>query len=111
MSEEKKEFVSTTCCACGILFGIPPNVEEAWRREEHTFCCPNGHPLVWKKSQSESEEQKELKSLRSKVTDLQSKLDTALKDAADQKKRADDLANELEIWRPSTKEPETPVGQ
>jgi hypothetical protein len=31
---------------------------------------------------------------------LQTKLDAALKDAADQKKRADELANELEIWHP-----------
>ncbi len=103
MGDEKKEFNAVTCCSCGVLFGIPPNVEEAWRRTEQGFHCPNGHPLVWNKPK-ESEEQKELKSLRDKVKDLQGKLDAALKDAADQKKRADELATELEIWRPTTTE-------
>lgn len=101
MSDEK--FNSINCCQCGIAFGFGKEVETLWRRDEKTFFCPNGHPQVWTKPK-ESEEQKELKKLRTKVEELQGKLDAALKDAADQKKRADELATELEIWRPSTAE-------
>lgn len=97
------EFNEVDCCNCGIKFKFSKKIEEMWRKDEKTFYCPNGHPLVWNKPK-ESEEQKELKTLRSKVKDLQEKLDAALKDVSVQKKRADELATELEIWRPSTAE-------
>lgn len=102
MSEEK-EFSTVDCCDCGIQFKIPTKVEKMWRESEKRFKCPNDHVLYWPKPK-ETEEQKELKSLRSKVSDLESKLEAAKKEAADQKKRADDLQTELEIWRPTTTE-------
>lgn len=103
MSEEHKDFNIVSCCDCGIKFAFDKSIEKMWRESEKNFFCPNGHSLHWPKPK-ETEEQKELKSLRSKVTDLESKLAAALEDVAKEKKRADDLQAELEIWRPSTPE-------
>ena len=103
MSEEHKDFNIVSCCDCGIKFAFDKKIEEMWRESEKTFFCPNGHHLHWSKPK-ETPEQKELKSLRSKVTDLEKKLEAAKQEADNQKKRADDLQAELEIWRPSTAE-------
>lgn len=97
------ELYTQNCPDCGICFGIPKEMEQIWRNSHKGFFCPNGHSLSWK-APAETEEQKELKTLRTKVTDLETKLATASQEAADQKKRADDLQAELEIWRPTTKE-------
>lgn len=99
MSDE--DFCEVDCCNCGIQFKFSKKIEEMWRKDEKTFYCPNGHSLVWKKPK-ESEEQKELKKLRAEVKELKEKLAASEKNAEAEKKRADDLANELEIWRPST---------
>lgn len=104
MSE--KEIETFTCCECGIKFGFSNEVAELWRKQrsdgkKKLFYCPNGHGLEFS---GETQDQKELKTLREKVKDLQTKLEAALKDVADQKKRADELATELEIWRPTTQE-------
>lgn len=96
-------FCEVDCCECGIKFKFTKKIEEMWRKSGKSFFCPNGHSLAWNK-EKETPEQKELKTLREKVKELQGKLDAALKDAAEQKKRADDLTVELEIWRPSTTE-------
>lgn len=104
MAEKDNDFNTVDCCECGIKFGFSPKIEEMWRNSEKTFYCPNGHQLHWSKPK-ETEEQKELKSLRSKVSDLEKKLEAAQKEVAEQKKRADDLQTELEIWRPNTPEP------
>ena len=96
-----EEFNSVTCNTCGIEFKFRKTVEELWRKSEKTFHCPNGHGLVWNKPK-ESEEEKELKKLRAEVNELRTKLVAAEKKAEDQTKRADELASELEIWRPTT---------
>lgn len=96
-------FNVVSCCDCGIKFGFDPAIEKMWRESEKRFFCPNGHILHWPKPK-ETDEQKELKDLRAKVSELEKQLETAKQEAADQKKRADELANELEIWRPTTKE-------
>lgn len=103
-----EEFNEVTCCSCGIMFGFPKRVEEQWRRTGKTFHCPNGHPLVWSVDKDkETPEQKELKSLRVEVKELKAKLATALEDVATQKKKAEELSSELEIWRPTSAEPTT----
>lgn len=101
MSDE--EYNSITCNTCGIEFKFLKKVEELWRKSEKVFFCPNGHNLVWSKPK-ESEEEKELKKLRAEVNELRTKLVAAEKKAEDQKKRADELSSELEIWRPTTTE-------
>ena len=97
------EYNEVHCCNCGIVFKFSKKIEEMWRKDEKTFYCPNGHSLVWNKPK-ESTEQKELKQLKDKVKDLQSKLDEALTLTETQKKKIEELTTELEIWRPSTAE-------
>lgn len=96
-----EEFNTVTCNSCGIEFKFLKKVEDLWRKDEKIFYCPNGHSLVWTKPK-ETAEQKELKTLRAEVKELKTKLEAAEKKAEGQKKRADDLAAELEIWRPTT---------
>jgi hypothetical protein len=98
-----EEYNSVTCNTCGIEFKFLKKIEELWRKSEKTFHCPNGHGLVWAKPK-ESDEERELKKLRVEVKGLKDKLVAADKRAEEQKKRADDLAAELEIWRPTTTE-------
>ncbi len=97
-----EDFNEVTCCDCGIVFKFSKKIEELWRNSEKTFHCPNGHSLSWPKE--DSPEQKELKALREEVAALKTKLATALADAEAQKKRADELATELEIWKPEVVE-------
>ena len=99
MSEE--EFCVVNCNECGITFKFSKKIEDMWRKSSKTFFCPNGHSLHWPKPK-ESEEEKELKKLRAEVNELRTKLVAADKRADEQKKRADELASELEIWRPTT---------
>ena len=99
MSEE--EFCSVNCCECGITFKFTKTIEKMWRDSGKNFFCPNGHTLHWSKP-VETEDQKELKKLKVELASLKEKLAAAEKKATDQKKLADDLAAELEIWRPST---------
>ncbi len=96
-----EEYNEVDCCNCGIKFKFSKKIEEMWRKDEKTFFCPNGHSLVWHKPK-ESAEEKELKRLRAEVKELNTKLEAALKDVESQKKRADDLALELEIWHPTS---------
>lgn len=99
MSEE--DFCVVNCNECGITFKFSKKIEDMWRKSSKTFYCPNGHSLHWPKPK-ESDEEKELKKLRAEVNELRTKLLAAEKKAEDQKKRADELASELEIWRPTT---------
>ena len=97
------EFSSVNCCECGIVFKFTKKIEEMWRESGKNFYCPNGHSLHWSKP-IESKEQKEIKALKKEVQELNSKLSKATSDLEVQKKRADELAAELEIWRPSSAE-------
>jgi predicted ribosome quality control (RQC) complex YloA/Tae2 family protein len=99
MSDE--DFSVVNCNECGITFKFSKKIEDMWRKSSKTFYCPNGHSLHWPKPK-ESDEEKELKKLRAEVNELRTKLVAAEKKAEDQKKRADELASELEIWRPTT---------
>lgn len=92
-----KDFSEVICCTCGIEFGISQKVVDIWTNSEKSFCCPNGHPLCWKKSK-ETIEQKELLKLRVEVKELKEKLETALKFAEDHQTKIEDLISELELW-------------
>lgn len=100
MSDDSREII---CAECGIVFSFSNKIGELWRKSKKTFFCPNGHSLLWNE-EKESLEQKELIALRSEVKSLKDQLTIALSDAETQKKRADELATELEIWKPSTVE-------
>ena len=98
MADDDNNLLRYHCPVCGVAYGLDKAVDKLWRAGHKTFMCPNGHSLSYK-DQSESE--KELVSLRSKVKELESKLQVAQKEAGDYKKKVEELTEELEIWRPS----------
>lgn len=104
-----EEYCEVNCCDCGITFKFTKQIEKMWRESGKTFYCPNGHSLHWDKPK-ETEDQKELKKLRTEVASLKDKLTAAEKTATDQKKKIDELTAELEIWRPSTPTEEQKAG-
>lgn len=99
MSEER--LYVQNCPSCGVLFGIPKEMEPIWRESHHSFFCPNGHSLSWS---GESPKDKEHRLRAKEVDDLKSELAKLKQELEAQKKRADELASELEIWRPTTAE-------
>lgn len=45
--------VATSCCSCGIEFGLPDNYIERRRKDGRSFYCPNGHLLSWSKTEAD----------------------------------------------------------
>jgi len=41
------KLVTEECCACGIVFAMPQQVNERLRTKGGTFYCPNGHSQVY----------------------------------------------------------------
>jgi len=41
------KLVTEECCACGIIFAMPQQVNERLRTKGGTFYCPNGHSQVY----------------------------------------------------------------
>jgi hypothetical protein len=59
------EVTTTTCCACGVVFGLPDYLDKARRADGAAFFCPNGHSLSYGRStvetlRTEVERQKKL---------------------------------------------------
>ena len=49
----QQELEATSCCTCGIQFGVPPYFIENARKNAGTLYCPNGHRLGWSKTEVE----------------------------------------------------------
>lgn len=49
----EQELEATSCCVCGIQFGVPPYFIANARRKAGTIYCPNGHVLGWSKSEAD----------------------------------------------------------
>lgn len=49
----EQELQATSCCVCGIQFGVPPYFIDSARRNAGTTYCPNGHSLGWSKSEAD----------------------------------------------------------
>jgi hypothetical protein len=43
----------TSCCNCGVLFAVPDDWLANRRETGAGFYCPNGHSLVFKKSEAQ----------------------------------------------------------
>lgn len=101
MSEEKKtdNLYTQNCPTCGIVFGIPKEMETIWRNNHNSFHCPNGHSLSWS---GESPKEKEHKLRLKEVENLRDELAKTQKELEAQKKKVEELQTELEIWRPSS---------
>lgn len=39
----KVTIVTEECCRCGMVFGVPANMQERYRNTHETFYCPAGH--------------------------------------------------------------------
>lgn len=39
------KLVATSCCVCGIVFGLPDFLDKQLRTKGTSFYCPNGHIL------------------------------------------------------------------
>lgn len=44
---------TTSCCVCGIQFGVPPSFIANKRTNAGNLYCPNGHSLGWSKSEAD----------------------------------------------------------
>lgn len=69
-------FVSD-CANCGIVFGIPKDLERRRRADKRAFYCPNGHNLVFG---GKTDEQK-LDEANARETALRDQLGAAIRDA------------------------------
>lgn len=49
--EELVIIETTSCCACGVVFGMPEDMLATKRRTGGGFYCPNGHSLSFKKTE------------------------------------------------------------
>lgn len=43
----EQQLEATSCCLCGIQFGVPPYFIANARKNRGTLYCPNGHALGW----------------------------------------------------------------
>lgn len=64
---------TTTCCVCGIEFGLPDNIMQKRREGGETLYCPNGHSLSFRPS--------EIDKLRKKNQQLAMEAQQLVKDA------------------------------
>jgi peptidoglycan hydrolase CwlO-like protein len=37
------QLITETCCNCGVLFAMPKEMKDRFKREGGDFYCPNGH--------------------------------------------------------------------
>jgi len=79
------KLVTEECCACGILFAMPQQVNERLRTKGGTFYCPNGHSQVYTEPDIEVLKRK-LRAAESRATNLESSLNGALDDLSAKKK-------------------------
>lgn len=49
----QQELEATSCCVCGIEFGVPPYFIVDKRDKGGTLYCPNGHSLGWSQSEAD----------------------------------------------------------
>lgn len=49
----EQQLEATSCCVCGIQFGVPPYFISNKRANAGTLYCPNGHGLGWSKSEAD----------------------------------------------------------
>lgn len=47
-------FLVDTCCNCGVHYAVTREFEKARREDKQTFYCPNGHPMVYSKSEADT---------------------------------------------------------
>ena len=49
----EQQLEATSCCVCGIQFGVPPYFIAQKRSNAGSLYCPNGHSLGWSESEAD----------------------------------------------------------
>lgn len=49
----QQELEATSCCVCGIQFGVPPYFIDNARKNAGSLYCPNGHRLGWSETEAD----------------------------------------------------------
>lgn len=49
----EQQLEATSCCVCGIQFGVPPYFIANARKNAGSLYCPNGHRLGWSETEAE----------------------------------------------------------
>lgn len=70
------EFFISDCANCGVLFGMPKDLERRRRKDRQRFYCPNGHYLVFA---GKTDAQK-LEESQARETALRDQLSAAIRD-------------------------------
>lgn len=60
-------FETTECCACGVVFAMPKELMEHFRKTRNSFTCPSGHGQYFS-GKTETEK------LREKIKDYEQQL-------------------------------------
>lgn len=86
------------CASCGVVFGIPVDLEKRRREDHETFYCPNGHSMAFSgptKAQKEAAEAKaHAERLRVQMLAQRDQAEAARQEAAEAK------ASEVRLrWR------------
>lgn len=92
------ELFISDCAACGVIFGIPAEMEERRRHDHRNFYCPNGHPLNFS---GPTRAEKEAKAAKERADRLFTQL-SAQRDQTEaaQREAAEAKASEIRLrWR------------
>lgn len=84
---ENIQFVTETCCSCGMPFAMTADFQQRRRRDRETFHCPAGHPQHYTGKTEEQKVREELERTRSNLEAEKSRA-LALADQRDQIARA-----------------------
>jgi hypothetical protein len=76
--QHRVDLFTSTCITCGVIYGIPVELDNQRRRDKKSIYCPNGHPQVYSQS-IEDRLRKELEEERSKLAGAQFELMAAEK--------------------------------
>ncbi len=79
------KLVTEECCACGILFAMPQQVNERLRTKGGTYYCPNGHPQFYTEPDIKILKRK-LQASENRASKLEYQLNGALDNLASKKK-------------------------
>ena len=61
------QMITVKCINCGVLFGVTEGYQQDRKQDHKSFRCPNGHSQYYP---GETDEQKEIKSLKGEVACL-----------------------------------------
>ena len=79
------KLITEECCACGIVFAMPREVNERLRTKGGTFYCPNGHSQVYAEPDIEVLKRK-LQASEDMASNLKHQLNGALDNLATKRK-------------------------